>query len=156
MNASALIKGGAKQEAGINIIEITQTEQDGTQFFLHTKSATLALLASAGGFLFLPYWGAMLKANDISYVVNVIPFVSYMADPEGNKDFQLGNLPQFYPSFGNSDLRSPAFLFTYEDGSRTTGLYHQEHKIYPDKNNLEGLPFWSVWERMRPTDRSMR
>lgn len=123
------------------MIEILQPEQGGTLFFLHTKSATLALLASAGGFLLLPYWGARLNANDISYVVDEIPFVSYMADTEGNRDFQLGSLPQFYPSFGNSDLRSPAFLFTYEDGSRTTDLYYQEHKIYPGKNNLEGLPY---------------
>lgn len=123
------------------MIETMQTEQGGTLFFLHTKSATLALLASAGGFLLLPYWGARLKANDISYVVDEIPFVSYMADTEGNKDFQLGSLPQFYPSFGNSDLRSPAFLFTYEDGSRTTDLCYQKHKIYPGKNKLEGLPY---------------
>ena len=104
------------------MIETMRSEQDGTLFFLHTKSATLSLLVSAEGFLLLPYWGARIKTSDISYIVKELPFVSYMASTEGRKNFQLGNLPQPYPSFGNSDLRSPAFLFTYEDGSRTTDL----------------------------------
>lgn len=123
------------------MIDVTRTAQGGTLFFLHTKSAALALLASERGFLLLPYWGARLKTNDLSYVINEIPFVSYMADTEGDKDFQLGVLPQFYPSFGNSYLRSPAFLFTYEDGSRTTDLYYQGYEVYPGKHRPEGLPY---------------
>lgn len=128
------------------MIETLQTEQGGILFFLQTKSTTLTLVTSAGGFLLLPYWGPRIKASDISYIVNEIPFVSYMADTQGKKDFQLGNLPQVYPSFGNSDLRSPAFLFTYEDGSRTTDLFYHSHNIYKGKMKLDGLPF------IRPSD----
>lgn len=123
------------------MIETMRSEQDGTLFFLHTKSATLSLLVSAEGFLLLPYWGARIKTSDISYIVKELPFVSYMASTEGRKNFQLGNLPQPYPSFGNSDLRSPAFLFTYEDGSRTTDLSYRGYTIHKGKTKLDGLPF---------------
>ena len=122
------------------MIEILQAEQGGTLFFLHTKSATLVLLASVEGPILLPYWGGRIIARDISYVVSDIPFVSYMADTGGRKDFQLGSLPQFYPSFGNTDLRSPAFSFLYEDGSRTTSLTYLSHNVREGKANLNGLP----------------
>lgn len=122
------------------MIETLQTEQGETLFFLHTKSATLALLAPANGPMLLPYWGERISAGDISYIVRDIPSVSYMADTGGRTDFQLGVLPQLYPSFGNTYLRSPAFSFLYEDGSRTTDLSCHSHRIYKGKLKPDGLP----------------
>ncbi len=122
------------------MIESLNTGRDETLFFLHTRSSTLTLLVSKNGFVFLPYWGPRMNGADISYIIDCIPSASYMADTDGKKGFQLGVMPQVYPSFGNTDLRSPAFSFAYEDGSRITDLRCLDHRIFSGKNKLTALP----------------
>ncbi|MRY42792.1 alpha-galactosidase, partial [Parabacteroides distasonis] len=54
--------------------------------------------------------------------------------------FQLETISQEYPSFGNTDLRSPAIELEFEDGSTITDLRYDGYKIYETKFPLEGLP----------------
>ena len=45
--------------------------------------------------------------------------------------------PQEYPCFGSTDLRTPAFHATYEDGSTVTRLRYKSHSIIKGKPSLE-------------------
>lgn len=109
-------------------------------FYLNTNKTSLVLLVSECGFVFVPYWGDKIECTDISYIISELPRASYLANANLTKDFKLEQLPQIYPSYGYSDLRTPAFAFEYEDGSRTTDLRYLKHKIYKKKNKLKGLP----------------
>lgn len=59
---------------------------------------------------------------------------------EDDPDFILENIAREYPSFGQSDFREPAYQIESENGSIISELKYKEHKIYPGKKELEGLP----------------
>lgn len=59
---------------------------------------------------------------------------------EGNHTFSLEYLKQEYPTYGTGDMRYPAFQITQEDGSRITDFVYKEHRIFPGKPCLAGLP----------------
>lgn len=59
---------------------------------------------------------------------------------EGNSTFSMENIKQEYPSFGHGDMRYPAFEMQRENGSNIVEFVYLEHKIYPGKPKLEGLP----------------
>lgn len=122
------------------MIQTLQTASGNQFFFLSTRSTTLVVQRDPHGFLFAPYWGSRIPASDLSYLVAEIPRASYLADADGRKDFKLEQLPQLYPAYGYTDLRMPAFAFTYADGSRVTDLRCVGHRIYRGKHPLPGLP----------------
>lgn len=124
----------------IKMIRILKNKTNQTLFFLNTCFTSFVLLVNEEGYVFLLYWGEKIECTDISYILNEITRASYLADTNGKKDFKLEQLPQIYPSYGYTDLREPAFAFTYADGSRTTDLRYQSHQVYSCKKKLNGLP----------------
>ena len=52
----------------------------------------------------------------------------------------LESIPQEYPGYGATDLRSPALQLQFSDGTSATDFRYVSHKIYEGKNKLENLP----------------
>ena len=119
---------------------ITILEKESKLIFLNTCDTSLVLQITKDGYIFIPYWGDSIECTDINYIIADITRGSYLADANGQKDFKLEQMPQIYPSHGYSDLREPAFAFTYQDGSRITDLRYRFHTIYRNKKKLQGLP----------------
>ena len=122
------------------MIDVLETTQGRKFFFLSTERSTLVIQVGDRQHVFVPYWGARLEPCDMSYVIEDIPRASYLADADGLKDYKLEQLPQLYPSFGYTDLREPAFVLRYANGSRTTDLRFSSYRILDRKKGLEGLP----------------
>lgn len=86
------------------------------------------------------YWGRKLRAwNGSKGDAQVDRPFTPNPDPM-RPFFSLDTLPQEYPTFGNSDFRSPAFMVGQEDGSTISDLSYQSHRIFPGKASLAGLP----------------
>lgn len=49
-------------------------------------------------------------------------------------------MPQEYPGYGSTDLRSPAIEIQFKDGTSATDFRYDGHKIYKGKLSLKGLP----------------
>lgn len=97
--------------------------------------------------------GAMMytAVGDISavnegFLPEFLNEVSFDRCPYGGGDFEY--TPEFstdaalceYPTYGNNDLRTPAFHAVYKDGSRITNFEYVSHSIKAGKPKLEGLP----------------
>lgn len=122
------------------MIRVLENKNSQRLFFLNTCDTSLVLQVSEYGYVFVPYWGGKIECSDVSYIISDITRASYLADANGQKDFKLEQMPQIYPSYGYSDLREPAFSFSYEDGSRITDLRYKSHRIYKNKEKVDGLP----------------
>ncbi|MDO5292721.1 MAG: alpha-galactosidase [bacterium] len=118
----------------IEIIESRRT------FHLQTRHTSLILHVLDSGHMVCLYWGGRVLDHSFSYIVKEIKRASYLSDTDGIKDFKLEQQPLTYPAYGNPDMRTPAFMFEYEDGSRITDLRYQSCKSYKGKRKLEGLP----------------
>ena len=52
----------------------------------------------------------------------------------------LEAIPQEYPGYGSTDLRSPSIELQFADGTTATDFRYDSHNIYLGKNKLNGLP----------------
>lgn len=109
-------------------------------FHIQVKHTSLVLHVLPTGHVTIVYWGKRLESKSLAYVIQDIGRASYISDTDGIKDFKLEQLPQAMPTFGNSDLRTPALELEYTDGSRITNLRYKEFKVYSGKEHLPGLP----------------
>lgn len=66
---------------------------------------------------------------------------------EGNSQFSLEHIKQEYPTFGNGDMRYPAYQIERENGSKIVEFSYHSHKIYSGKPKLKGLPATYVEEK---------
>ncbi|MBQ4527217.1 MAG: alpha-galactosidase [Clostridia bacterium] len=108
-------------------------------FYLHTKSATY-ILGFINRYLVHCYWGKTLK--NLPDTNLSVPHCSRSQSPYDPQfpDCQPDNLPMEYPTFGSSDLRSPAFHAIYSDGSSVSDLRYLSHSIKKGRCELCGLP----------------
>ncbi|MCO7124711.1 alpha-galactosidase [Sporolactobacillus shoreicorticis] len=109
-------------------------------FHLQTNETSFVLQLLNTKHVAVVYWGKKLNTSSLSYIVNDIKRASYLSDTDLIKDFKLEQIPQIFPSFGNTDMRTPAFEFDYEDGSRITDLRYKKHSIKKGKKKIKGLP----------------
>lgn len=109
-------------------------------FHIQVKHTSLVLHVLPTGHVTIVYWGKRLESKSLTYVIQDIGRASYISDTDGIKDFKLEQLPQAMPTYGNSDLRTPALELEYADGSRITNLRYKEFKVYSGKEHLPGLP----------------
>ncbi len=114
-------------------------------FHLRTPNSSYVIHLYADTVLEHVYWGARLEGLEGIQLAKpgYIGFAAMdgeLAEMEGVEPISTEVFPQEYPTFGSCDMRKPAFHARYADGSRITKLRYVNHKIYPGKPKLEGLP----------------
>ena len=86
------------------------------------------------------YWGRRLRSTNLDYVIRSRNWGSFLANTDNKENFMLESIPQEYPGYGATDLRSPALQLQFSDGTSATDFRYVSHKIYEGKNKLENLP----------------
>ena len=114
-------------------------------FNLKTKN-TSYIMGVYKDYLVHAYYGKKIEHLDTltdalgSSPYRVKNFIARDFEEDGKTPgISLGALPQEYPAY-NSDIREPAFLAEYADGSTYTLLKYKEHKIYKGKRPLDIMP----------------
>lgn len=110
-------------------------------FILSTKNTSYIMGLLKGKHLLHLYYGKKLS----SFPNNVESMIPSRLSASGSASgieggFSSDLLPTEYPTYGSTDLRTPAFHAVYEDGSATTNLEYISHTIYDGKKELSGLP----------------
>lgn len=112
-------------------------------FHLKTKNTSYVFGVYKDLFLLHLYWGKKIEGDLPDYSrfilethrrrnMNACDYPSVYASAD--------SLPMEYSTFGNADLRSPAFHAEYKDGSKITRLEYLTYNIYKGKKKLAGLP----------------
>lgn len=109
-------------------------------FHLTTKRTSYILKVLQSNHLAHLYWGKKISSNNLDYLIEKNLWGSFLANTDNIGTFQLEATPQEYPTYGNTDLRSPAIELQFEDNTTTTDLRYEGHNIYKGKFSLKGLP----------------
>ena len=109
-------------------------------FHIKSKKTSYVMRILETGHLINLYWGKKINSNKIDYVVKKRPCGSFLADLDNIDSLHLEVIPQEYPSYGNTDLRSPAIQIKLENGTTVTDFRYHSHEIYNGKKGLKGLP----------------
>jgi alpha-galactosidase len=117
-------------------IEFDQTRAN---FHLKTKGTSYVIHLINRQYLQHVYWGKRVENFGLDYLDR------YFFRPGSGKVFTkdewtLDTITREYPSYGSSDLRSPAIQVQFEDGSTISELAYVSHRIFAGKAPLEGLP----------------
>ena len=119
------------------MIEILEHEKT---FHLQTSKTSMIFSVLDSGHLVCLYWGKRVYDQTFSYLIKEIKRASYLSDLDGNRNFKLEQMPLLYPAYGNPDMRIPAFMFRYQDGSRISSFEFTKYKIIEGKKKICGLP----------------
>ena len=87
------------------------------------------------------YWGR--KIDNIVSLDFAVPHCSRSCAQYDNPEIpeiQADNIPLEFPTYGNTDLRTPAFHAQYKDGSTISEFKYFSHEIIKGKPLLKGLP----------------
>ena len=114
--------------------------QDNNTFILNSNNTSYILKVLDSGHLAQLYWGRRLRSTNLDYVIRSRNWGSFLANTDNKENFMLEAIPQEYPGYGATDLRSPAVELQFSDGTSATDFRYVSHKIYEGKNKLEGLP----------------
>ena len=110
-------------------------------FHLQTENTSYVMGVYRGKYLLHLYWGK--KLTHLKSAKDMLIIIDRAFSPT-NYDQEWGvssdTLPMEYPTYGNPDMRSPAFHAFYEDGSHITELCYQSYRIFDGKPHLAGLP----------------
>ena len=110
-------------------------------FHLYNREISYILEILENGQLGHVYFGKRLTdREDFRYLTEYASRDMGACPFEGRRDFSLEHLKQEYPAFGAGDPRYPALEMEREDGSRVVGFRYREHRIFPGKKPLPGLP----------------
>lgn len=86
------------------------------------------------------YWGKKVNTNNLEYLIEKNLWGSFLTNTDNIGTFQLEAVPQEYPGYGSTDLRSPAIEIQFEDGTSATDFRYNGYEIYKGKPSLKGLP----------------
>nr|WP_202113396.1 alpha-galactosidase [Paenibacillus sp. MMS18-CY102] len=87
------------------------------------------------------YWGRRIRGNQLHTLASRQERASFSPNPLPERhEISFDTMPHEYPSYGNSDYRTPAFEVQYANGSTVTDLRYESHEIVQGKPSLEGLP----------------
>mgnify|MGYP004441241319 FL=1 len=103
--------------------------QDNNTFILNSNKTSYILKVLDSGHL-----------AHLDYVIRSRNWGSFLANTDNKENFMLESIPQEYPGYGATDLRSPALQLQFSDGTSATDFRYVSHKIYEGKNKLENLP----------------
>ena len=129
---------------------ITYNEVNNT-FILNSNKTSYILKFLESCHLAHLYWGKKLRTNNLDYVIRQRNWGSFLANTDNKENFMLETIPQEYPGYGCTDLRSPAIELQFEDGTTATDFRYVSHNIYEGKNKLVGLPSTYVEEYFEAT-----
>lgn len=108
-------------------------------FHLQTRRTSYVISLAGGRFPQHVYWGGRIADFRADCRRQYPSF--WAAGKEFTKDeFSLDTIPQEYPSYGSSDLRSPAVQVLQQDGSTVSEFFYDGYRIFGGKPPLEGLP----------------
>lgn len=111
------------------------------QFHLYNDEVSYILKVIENGQLGQLYYGKRLThREDFSHLFELAQRDMAACPFEGNSKFSLENIKQEYPTLGNGDVRYPAYEIEQESGSKVVDFKYREHRIYPGKPKLKGLP----------------
>jgi alpha-galactosidase len=119
---------------------IIQYDDSQKSFILQGKNSTYIIKILRDKYLSHIYWGNKISSPVVGKIENSTGRVSFSAYQEDDWKFSLDTRPSEYPSYGNTDLRMPAYQVQLENGSRITELEYESYEIVPGKPKLEGLP----------------
>ncbi|MGY5240453.1 alpha-galactosidase [Clostridium tertium] len=109
-------------------------------FNIESKNTSYVLRVLETGHIVHLYWGRKINSNKIDYIIKKRQFGSFLADLDNIDNLHLEAIPQEYPSYGNTDLRSPAVQIKLSNGTTVTDFRYDSHKIFKGKKKLKGLP----------------
>ncbi|GAB6169887.1 alpha-galactosidase [Clostridium carnis] len=109
-------------------------------FHIQSDNTSYVLKILETGHLIHLYWGRKIKSDNIDYIFKNRQCGNFLADLDNINDLHLEVVPQEYPSYGNTDLRSPAFQIKLANGTTLTDFRYSNHEIFKGKRKLEGLP----------------
>ncbi len=109
-------------------------------FKLDTQNTSYVIGMTSVGHLLHLYWGAKLPST-----ADVDQYIPIQNKPLSPCDNGIGNWStnvarMEYPTHGSTDLRTPAFQCTFDDGSACPQLRYVGYRIYKGKEKLNGLP----------------
>lgn len=110
-------------------------------FHLQTKNTSYVFQVYKNGYLAHLYWGKKIKKANPEELLAIKARGSFSANPDPDDIIlTLDTLPQEYPSYGNTDFRTPAYQVQLENGTTVTDLKYDSYRIIKGKPSLEGLP----------------
>ncbi|MGH4050885.1 MAG: alpha-galactosidase [Clostridium sp.] len=116
-------------------------EQATKSFHLQTGNTSYVMQIYKDGYLAHLYWGRRLRMPISNELLALKLRGSFSANPDNEDDsFSLDTLPQEFPSYGNTDLRVPAYEVQLENGTTITDLRFVSYDILKGKPALIGLP----------------
>lgn len=116
-------------------------DEQSRSFHLSTSDTSYVIQIVRDGYLAHRYWGKRIRRfRDSNTLLHVHRPLSPNPDPS-DRSFSLDELPQEYPGFGRSDLRTPAYQIEQTSGSTTSDLRYVTHRILKGKLALENLPY---------------
>ncbi len=120
-------------------------------FLLQSKTSTYILRVTKNKYLEHIYYGAKIHEPVVSELCQSTGRCSFSPNPDEDTSFSLDTMPSEYPSYGNTDLRMPAYQVQLENGTRITDLCYQSHEIVKGKSKLPGLPSLTAGEEEAQT-----
>lgn len=109
-------------------------------FILQGKETTYIIKILKNKYLSHIYWGNRIDNPVVDTMINSSGRVSFHANMDDDWSLSLDVLTMEYPSYGNTDLRNPAYQIQLENGTRITDLSYDSHEIVVGKPSLDGLP----------------
>jgi len=116
-------------------------EESTKSFHVQTGNTSYIMQIYKDGYLAHLYWGRRIRKAISNELLALEPRGSFSANPDNKDDsFSLDTLPQEFPSYGNTDLRVPAYEVQLENGTTITDLRFVSYNILKGKPALKGLP----------------
>lgn len=115
-------------------------DNNSNSFVLQAKNSSYIIKIIKEKYLAHLYWGQKISHPLVEQIYHNSTRVSFSANPDEDGEFSLDSMPNEYPSYGNTDLRMPAYQIQLENGTRITDLQYDSYEIVSGKPTLSGLP----------------
>ena len=117
-------------------------------FLLHTKNTTYGMKISRYGNLLHLYYGQRIPDENLDYLIQLHDrgFSPNPNEAGNDRTFSLDFLNQEFSTDGKGDYRSPSIQVVNPDGSRIFSGKVKDHRIFPGKYTLSGMPSLSFQE----------
>ncbi|MCR5474874.1 MAG: alpha-galactosidase [Lachnospiraceae bacterium] len=110
------------------------------QFHLYNDRISYIMGVGVTGELTNLYFGKRIhEKEDMSYVVFKMGMPNVVVDAD-TETYSMELNRQEYPSFGTTDFGTQAFEIETANGSRISSFVYKNHRIYPGKKGIDGLP----------------